>query len=1684
MRRSDLVIALLLSGVYLFAKGFFLTRIEVRSTSTCAEPPAPLAADKVHSAVAGAGGDCWLPQAPRNAGNDQHPKTGSFRRLVLLIIDGWRFDFADPNVPAAALPPGHPSRLDVARPPEFAVATDGTQHYRGHMHHLRRLLLDSGHGNGSARLFRFIADPPTVTMQRLKGLTSGSLPTFVDASANFASSAIAEDNLISQFATARPPGAAQRAAAAAAAATLGSVRAGEAGIVGAGVESESDDMVQLGDDTWQGLFPSQFTASRPFPSFDVRDLHTVDDGVLAHLLPAIRGTMLQQRGQQQRQQGQGAGQAGGDTGADPVGGDPPSWRLIVGHFLGVDHVGHRYSTPAHPAMAAKLRQMDETIAAVAGAIDGDTLLAVMGDHGMTSEGGNHGGASSEEVEAALLLFARRDDLFLPEEGKGEVKGEEQQSGGGAASGPAAPGLPSIPITTVSQVDAVPTLSLLLGLPVPYASLGAVLPGVNFNSAPAQAWAGDGSGSSSRGSSSSRSGSASLLPLASSCAAHHVNAHQLLRYLHAYNGVAGTFAGHELGRLAADVRSGDAGLQAALAELLLLLTTQQRGQPVQSEGRGHQSSQRPREAEKEGEEEGLAGSAAHLRGAIHAQEAAEGSAEDAASLGSLPPLQLYERLLAAAAASQLDASAPGVAPTPLPAAALRRIAGQLEAARQLHRRMLLASAALCRALWTRFSEPAMVAGIAAMAAAVALADYAVFGPAGAGAVLRGSAPGSTADTAAARDLSLTAALALVARSAALPIAALSLLRPQGMAAGALRWAEAAADAISALHRAVAPTTFPELRASAAALALQCQQAADWARLKLPEVLPLLAPAVYAAAGGTAADAVLAGSIAEGAALAGAADAGPQPLPSTQQAAGGWLSELPVEVWLPVALVVAFACWPHSRGSATHTKECGREDDAAAAEVPALGRSGQGEGGAGGQQAQSCPAEDAARIADTPPDVAEGVVVASTAQPAALRQRRRGTQAADSMTHVAGHTASAEQADGFSGSSVHDGSRQLPGPASAGSPQRSVAVAACALVLLLLRCDALFTNSFVVAEHTVIGHLLAAALLLCWLDAMRRVARGSSSGEGSSGEGAQVSQGEEKTGGGEAKQRPDLLPSASLRARRLGALATAALLLCLLATRLTLQRDGWLWPFPPSDVAVSTAAAALPEGAEASGGTATAGEEPAPGSAASPSPAPRVETGTGKSSIGWVLEAAVPVADPAAPSPVEHSTWGPWRCVLLPLATPLLIVLAASAACALLRSSNSSGKGGREFMRCRWPGAAATAAAAVALVVATCGQAAAALYWFAQQTPASAIASPSPSSAPSHAAVLSRLLLSLLRQLVSPAATPGGVHAPAHATAHASVLEASPLLRLGLPRAVYAATLLSLAALAALQMLRRRQLHTRHAPTAGGRADTFGSSSSAPALLLWWPALLFCCALPSLSLLLGHGSPVLLLCMPLHALGLAVLRLLATGTGTGSGPGLAERASAAAAAPVFLLQRAGACIGSLLASPLTAHSLALSWSCCHYYLASGHGNQFNSLHFSAPFVGFDGYHPVGSTLLLLANTLSAHLTFFGLFSLDFTDAPTCGRQLPPLHGPRLSGGVATVPLAPRPRRSGDAPGVLALVLPNAIALLCTSTFCCIARRHLMVWAIFAPKFVFDTLHLAAAVAIAMAARAAAAVAAGLI
>ena len=50
----------------------------------------------------------------------------------------------------------------------------------------------------NARFIKLVADAPTTTLQRLKGITTGSLPTFIDIGSNFATAEINEDNIIDQ----------------------------------------------------------------------------------------------------------------------------------------------------------------------------------------------------------------------------------------------------------------------------------------------------------------------------------------------------------------------------------------------------------------------------------------------------------------------------------------------------------------------------------------------------------------------------------------------------------------------------------------------------------------------------------------------------------------------------------------------------------------------------------------------------------------------------------------------------------------------------------------------------------------------------------------------------------------------------------------------------------------------------------------------------------------------------------------------------------------------------------------------------------------------------------------------------------------------------------------------------------------------------------------------------------------------------------------------------------------------------------------------------------------------------------------------------------------------------------------------------------------------------------------------
>ncbi|KAK6034104.1 hypothetical protein COOONC_28392 [Cooperia oncophora] len=91
-------------------------------------------------------------------------------QVVFLLVDALRYDFLVP--------------LEENAPKSF---------FRGQMPGVAKLI------ERGAEIGLLLADPPTTTLQRIKALSTGTLPTFIDAGDNFApSSNINEDNIFFQ----------------------------------------------------------------------------------------------------------------------------------------------------------------------------------------------------------------------------------------------------------------------------------------------------------------------------------------------------------------------------------------------------------------------------------------------------------------------------------------------------------------------------------------------------------------------------------------------------------------------------------------------------------------------------------------------------------------------------------------------------------------------------------------------------------------------------------------------------------------------------------------------------------------------------------------------------------------------------------------------------------------------------------------------------------------------------------------------------------------------------------------------------------------------------------------------------------------------------------------------------------------------------------------------------------------------------------------------------------------------------------------------------------------------------------------------------------------------------------------------------------------------------------------------
>lgn len=146
----------------------------------------------------------------QNSNTKLNPSLKKFNKSVILFLDALRFDFIFQNNNGI-----------------FGIQV------------IEELVREE-----KARLFKFIADPPTTTMQRIKALTTGSLPTFIDVGSNFDSYMIQEDNLISQM------------------------------------HKNNKSVIILGDDTWLSLFDAaQINEHHTYPSFNIKDLDTNDKNV-------------------------------------------------------------------------------------------------------------------------------------------------------------------------------------------------------------------------------------------------------------------------------------------------------------------------------------------------------------------------------------------------------------------------------------------------------------------------------------------------------------------------------------------------------------------------------------------------------------------------------------------------------------------------------------------------------------------------------------------------------------------------------------------------------------------------------------------------------------------------------------------------------------------------------------------------------------------------------------------------------------------------------------------------------------------------------------------------------------------------------------------------------------------------------------------------------------------------------------------------------------------------------------------------------------------------------------------------------------------------------------------------------------------------------------------------------------
>ncbi|KAG0271384.1 major facilitator super transporter protein [Linnemannia exigua] len=365
-----------LVGLVMFAKGFFPYKAISTTFASLDELP-------LEPTLAG----------PISNGQDSHQPTKvkpRFGKIVLMLVDALRSDFLYGN--------------------------------ESDFRHMQELIDDH-----KAIPFTALASAPTVTLPRLKALTTGTVPGFLDAILNIAesdqSSTLAnQDNWIAQLTRS---------------ASLRKNANREAG------QEEKRKVGFFGDDTWIKLFPGLFSRSEGTSSFFAMDTVEVDNNVTRHIEPEL---------------------------------ERHDWDGLIFHYLGLDHVGHS-GGPKSGLMRPKQAEMDSVAHTIYSTLvkkestasdqrdELPTLFVLCGDHGM-NEVGNHGGSSRSEISTSFLFMSpafedanvRQQIHKMVDPYRHAADREDYEY-----------------YKSVSQVDLVPTLSLLMGLPIPKNSVGQLIP---------------------------------------------------------------------------------------------------------------------------------------------------------------------------------------------------------------------------------------------------------------------------------------------------------------------------------------------------------------------------------------------------------------------------------------------------------------------------------------------------------------------------------------------------------------------------------------------------------------------------------------------------------------------------------------------------------------------------------------------------------------------------------------------------------------------------------------------------------------------------------------------------------------------------------------------------------------------------------------------------------------------------------------------------------------------------------------------------------------------------------------------------------------------------------------------------------------------------------------------------------